>query len=241
MGYDKTLAPPDERQCLTTPEGLRYWEAKEGGRRGLFSSVLTEDPSISMHIYSIGEREDFYFAYLFRYRGTAMGFLRKRVDGGRPHWDSNPEPDVLDEATNTLVMPVCFIGTPVCDEAAGYERGPDGEFVRMTNRGDLTSHDGYRLKPRHARTGYYVTGLGWGDYDSGKRDRFPSWQVQSEMLALWPFLFEGLNGAFRPLRPGWTGRAENGKLIPAPRMVFGKRLQEELTAGLWLDADRRPT
>ena len=113
------------------------------------------------------------------------------------------------------------------DAAAPYRRGEDGKLLR----GEGWSHV---KKPPGDRVETWVTGLTGEDYLQGKRDRFPSWQVQTEMLALWPYLLEGLWGDFRRLRPGWTGRAENGRLIPVQRMRFGQALQRELTGGLWL-------
>ena len=80
------------------------------------------------------------------------------------------------------------------------------------------------------RTGYYVTGLTWSDYEAGQRDRFPSWQVQAEMLALWPTLFEGFFGDLPSLHFGWP----DARAKTRTRMVFGKALQKELAAGLWL-------
>lgn len=57
------------------------------------------------------------------------------------------------------------------------------------------------------------------------------------MLALWPVLFDALLEGFMRFQPGWTGVADNGRVLPTYKMRFGKALLQELAEGRYV-ADR---
>ena len=48
--YTKTLSPPDGEAWLETADGLKYWLHDPGPTIGIQRSIITEDPSIEMHV-----------------------------------------------------------------------------------------------------------------------------------------------------------------------------------------------
>jgi len=223
--YTKTLTPPDPALSLTTPDGLRYWRYDPGPTIGCQASVLTEDASIYLGVYG-GMGRDGYQSFLFGYQGTRIGFMNSEVRDGYPV-PNDPNPADEDPQNNTGYWRIRFLGTPVYDVSVLYERGPDGRLMR-------DDRQAYRLKPAGTPRNPYVTGLSWADYDAGKRDKFPSQQVQDQMLALLPWLFNGYLGDLRALQPEWSKFHDNGQPIKKIRMRLDEAVLADLQAGRYI-------
>ena len=205
--YSKSLAPPDGEPFLETSCGLKYWLVYDlGPKRGLLSSVLTEDPEVSMHVYGGGrERGD---TYLMCYKGFQFGFFCMDSNYGEyPWWDVEPE---FDKAANTVTLTITGIGTPVWDEAATMVPDGAGNFkvdIMARRRGES-----------------YVTGLSFNDYNAGKRTKFQSRQQQDDILRILPDMFVGLEGNLKKMRVGSR---------PGPKRLvrFSTKLSQEIRRG----------
>lgn len=94
--YSTNLTPPANAPIMQAPGFLSYWLDLPGPTIGCQASVLTEDPTISLHVFRRGGRDDL-GAYLFRYKGTQIGFLTHDLqDVWQVH--AKPRDEDLDEA-----------------------------------------------------------------------------------------------------------------------------------------------
>ena len=229
ISYEKRLSPPEGEPWLETRDGLKYWLVKREPTIGLKTSVLTEDPGISMHSYGGGGRED-YGSFLFCYKGFQIGFIDHEL--GEACWPLPPErhPEDVEEGlrTGTVIIRITAVGTPVFDPSAFYVRDEDGRPIK-----DGEGH--YIRDPAYKRGSEYVTGLSWEDYRAGKRDRFRSRRQQEEMLSIWPDLFTGMRGQLAILRPGARKMLPNGRPVPKRVMRFSDEVIRQFETGELID------
>ncbi|QQM33135.1 hypothetical protein JET14_22045 (plasmid) [Martelella lutilitoris] len=229
ISYEKRLSPPEGEPWLETRGGLKYWLVDRQPTIGLQISVLTEDPSISMHRYGGGGRED-YGSFLFRYKGFQIGFMHHEL--GEECWPlppkSLPEDSEEGRRTGTYIIRITAVGTPVFDPSAFY--------VRDENRRPIKDGEGHYIRDRaYKRGSEYVTGLSWEDYRAGKRDRFRSRQQQEEMLSIWPDLFTGMWGRLKDLKPGARKTLPSGRKMPIAAMRFSDEVIRQFETGELID------
>ena len=229
--YTKTLSPPEGEAWLETVDGLKYWLCDPGPTIGIQGSVLTEDPSVFMHVYAGGGR-DSYSTYLFCYEGTRIGFTDYEIVGG---WPMQPPPKSasdLEEGRRNgrYILRIRTVGMPVDDPSFNRFRDDDGKLRK--------DEDGHYIWNRNAdpKT-MYVTGLTMADYMAGKRDKFPSRQIQDEMLLIWADLYEGLKG-----RLVWEKYLDartfaDGSPKPLPEMRFDERVLKQFASGELIDGN----
>ena len=227
--YTKTLSPPEGEAWLETVDGLKYWLYHPGPTIGIQGSVLTEDPSVFMHVYGGGGR-DSYSTYLFCYKGTRIGFTDYEIVGG---WPMQPPPTSasdLEEVRRNgrYILWIRTVGMPVEDPSFNRFRDDDGKLRK--------DEGGHYIWNRHAdpKT-MYVTGLSMADYMAGKRDKFPSRQVQDEMLLIWADLYEGLMGRLRWEKSVAYRTFADGSPKPLPEMRFDERVLKQFASGELID------
>ena len=227
--YTKTLSPPEGEPWLETVDGLKYWLYHPGPTLGIQRSVLTEDPSVFMHTYA-GAGRDSRPDHLFCYKGTRIGFVDYEIMDG---W-TMPLPPISESDREEVrrkgryVLWIRTVGMPVYDPSWNYFRDAEGQLRK--------DEDGHYIWNRNAdpKT-MYVTGLSMADYMAGKRDKFPSRQIQDEMLLIWANLYEGLKG-----RLVWEKYLDartfaDGSPTPLPEMRFDERVLNQFASGELID------
>ncbi len=227
--YTKTLSPPEGEAWLETVDGLKYWLYEPGPTEGIQGSVLTEDPSVFMHTYAGGGRDD-RPNHLFCYRGTCIGFVDYEIMDG---WTMPVPPKSASDReegrrNGTYILRIRTVGMPVYDPSWHYFRDEDGKLRRDEN--------GRYIWNRYAdpKT-MYVTGLSMADYKAGKRDKFPSRHIQEEMLLIWADLFEGLSGRLRWEKSLDARTFADGSPVPLPEMRFDERVRNQFASGELID------
>ena len=229
--YTKTLSPPEGEPWLETVDGLKYWLYDPGPTIGIQGSVLTEDPSAFMHIYGGGGR-DHRPNHLFCYKGTRIGFVDYEIMDG---W-TMPLPPISESDREEVrregryVLWIRTVGMPVYDPSWNYFRDENGALRK--------DEGGHYIWNRHAdpKT-MYVTGLSMADYMAGKRDKFPSRQVQDEMLLIWADLYEGLWGRLNWEKSLAIRTFADGSPTPLPEMRFDERVLKQFASGELIDGD----
>lgn len=227
--YSKTQSPPTGVAVLQTSDGLKYWFVDYQPNIGLQTSVLTEDPSVAMHSYGGGGRED-YGSYLFEYKGTRIGFVMHELVEGYPMPPKRRDEDIEEaRQRHVSVLRITAIGTPVFDVSKLYLKDSNGNLIPHESGGYMRDRSS---KPRST----LVTGLSWADYEEGKCGRFPSQARQDEMCAIWPDLFTGLKGRLRRLSPGAPKTRPDGKPYPELEMRFDDAVIKKLRSGIMIEA-----
>jgi hypothetical protein len=223
--YTKTLSPPEGETWLETVDGLKYWLYHPGPTLGIQLSVRTEDPSIFMHAYGGGGR-DSYPAYLFCYKGTRIGFADYEIVDGLPIPTPPKSAGDRDEGRRkgTSIRRIFTVGIPVYDPSWNYFRDENGALRRDEN-------DNFVWNRKADSKAQFVTGLSWADYKAGKRDKFPSRQIQDEMLVIWADLFAGLVGRLRWEKNLDARTFADGSPRPIPEMRFDERVLEQFESG----------
>ena len=228
--YSKSLHPLDGEAFLETPDGLKYWLVSNKRSPGLMSSVLTEDPSIAMHHYAPAGPGGPYDSYLFSYKGTNIGFIDHPFDGEIPltakmAGKKTPPISFEDRISSMLIFAV---GAPVYDRSYGYKKDANGEFIKDRNGRFVRMNSFWDGKPDYSKM--WVTGLNWLQFGQGQRDKFPSLQIQDEMVALWPALCDGFS-KLREMEPNYTGILPDGSPAWRARMRFDESVLKQFESG----------
>ncbi|TNB47181.1 hypothetical protein FF124_13475 [Martelella lutilitoris] len=165
ISYEKRLFPPEGEPWLETRDGLKYWLVKREPTIGLQISVLTEDPSISMHRYGGGGREDC-GSFLFCYKGFQIGFIDHEL--GEACWPLPPKslPEDVEEGrrTGTVILRITAVGTPVFDCSAHYARDRDGKLIKDARGRYVRKGPYYRAATDYSRAPTDLTGFNWQDF-----------------------------------------------------------------------------
>lgn len=228
--YNKSLNPPAGEPFLETPDGLKYWRVSYRRSPGLLGSVLTEDPSIAMHSYAPAGPGGPYSSYLFSYKGTNIGFITHPFDGAIPLIGEMPEPISVENRISCKLIRA--VGAPVYDDSYLYKKDKKGELIKDGNGEFVKKNWLGNDKPNTDEM--WVTGLNWAEFGEGKRDKFPSRQIQDEMVMLWPALFNGFN-ELREMSPGYNELLPDGSRAWRARMRFDEGVLKQFESGELID------
>lgn len=156
--YSKTQSPPTGVAALQTSDGLKYWFVNYQPIIGLQTSVLTEDPSVAMHAYGGGGRED-YGSYLFEYKGTRIGFVMHELVEGYPMPMKRRDEDIEEaRQRHVSIQRITAICTPVYDVSKRYLKDANGNLIPSEQGGYVRDYSSSFRSP-------WVTGLDWADYE----------------------------------------------------------------------------
>ena len=217
IAYNKTRTPPKDTRIFETEDGLKFWRGEELSISGYIQnfsrfSLITEDPSITMHRFGDASRDGIFYWYLFCYRGTRMGFQFET-----PNSKSSEPPDILQTE-------ITDIGIDTHDPTQAFAKDCEGRLIQHHNNNRLT-HVGY---PEHA---WDVCTAIHNRAQNGWRDKFPDEGTQLEMLAIWADFLAVLltgekSGTSKMVNSGVSGKKQT-------RQIFGfsKLLLEQIRRG----------
>lgn len=179
--YNKTLTPPEDAYVLETQTGLKFWRHRQKTKLAWRSSILTEDPDISMKNYGGGRERG--STYLFCYKGFKIGFFCQREDSS--NYPTEEATVIYDRNNMTYALLITGIGTFVYEEEKRYLRDKSGDYK-------LTRTGLFEIDKKAVKSGKcFVTGLTDQEYTNGKRDKFENREQQDVMVEIWLELFGG--------------------------------------------------
>ncbi len=172
--YNKVKAPPADAFVGQTPTGLKYWSGTRPKPGLRFILTETEDPDIYMVEFVAGREHG--STCMFHYKGFRIGFLLYRAEF--PGFSGPARPFYYDSDTGRYWQTIHHVGTPVADYTAG-------EFRR------LYPHPDKPAIQESSKGADFLTGISWDDYINGRRTKFPSNAIRSEMMDIWLPLLNG--------------------------------------------------
>ena len=220
--YNKTLTPPDHQVVLETSTGLKFWKSYPQAPAPM-SSILTEDPSISIHEYPMAGPGGPFGGFVFCYKGVKIGFNDfDPADSGAdlPRHVIRKK----DEVERIVWHEITQIGAAVFDRSYAYERDPaTGEFPK--------GPDGFHIRINFPPiNGFYATGPSPFDQTEWYFNRFPSRAMQDEMAEIWLDLLNGFK-KITELYPGGQKTLPDGSPVWRHRYVFSNAVLERFETG----------